>query len=82
MRRVCMRCGRAVRIVLVTDGLLEFGEKRYGDGARLHADLYDGDLGEAVRQLMRAVHDGRGVDSATLVAWDVIGGDTPIQPSR
>ena len=76
-----LRPGRT-RIVLVTDGLLEFGEKRYGDGARLHADLYDGDLGEAVHQLMRAVHDGRGVDSATVVAWDVMGGDTPIQPSR
>jgi serine/threonine protein phosphatase PrpC len=76
-----LRPGRT-RIVLVTDGLLELGDKRYSDGARLHADFYDGDLGEGVRQLMQAVHEGRGGDSATVVAWDVTGGDRPIQPSR
>lgn len=76
-----LRPGRT-RIVLATDGLLEFGERRYGDGARLHADLYGGDLGEAVRQLMQAVHDGRGDDSATVIAWDATGGDLRIEPSR
>jgi hypothetical protein len=76
-----LRPGRT-RLALVTDGLLEFGEKRYGDGARLHAEFYDGDLGERVRQLMQAVHDGRGGDSATIIAWDVTGSDTAIQPSR
>ena len=74
-----LRPGRT-RIALVTDGLLEFGSGRYADGARLHADLYDGDLRDRVQKLMLAVHDGRGVDSATVVAWDVIAGDTPIQP--
>jgi serine/threonine protein phosphatase PrpC len=76
-----LRPGRT-RIALVTDGLLEFGEKRYSDAAQLHADFYAGDLGEGVRHLMRAVHDGRGSDSATVVAWDVTGTHTPIQPSR
>jgi hypothetical protein len=76
-----LRPGRT-RIVLATDGLLEFGEKRYADGARLHADLYGADLGDGVRQLMQAVHGGGGVDSATVVAWDVTAGDMSIQPSR
>jgi serine/threonine protein phosphatase PrpC len=76
-----LRPGRT-RIVLVTDGLLELGKERYADGAQLYADFYDGDLGAGVRQLMQAVHDGRGSDSATVVAWDVIGGETRIQPSR
>jgi len=75
-----LRPGRT-RIALVTDGLLEFGNDRYADGARLHADLYDGDLRDRVQKLMLAVHDGRGVDSATIVAWDVVAGDTPIRPS-
>jgi serine/threonine protein phosphatase PrpC len=76
-----LRPGRT-RIVLVTDGLLEFGDKRYSNGTRLHADFYDGDLGEGVSQLMQAVHDGHGSDSATIVAWDVMGGNTALQPSR
>ena len=76
-----LRPGRT-RIVLATDGLLEFGEKRYADGARLHADFYGADLGDGVRELMQAVHHGGGVDSATVVAWDVSGGDTSIRPSR
>ncbi len=76
-----LRPGRT-RIVLVTDGLLEFGDERYADGGRLHADFYDGDRGEGVRRLMQAVHDGRGSDSATVVAWDVIGGEIRIEPSR
>jgi serine/threonine protein phosphatase PrpC len=75
-----LRPGRT-RIALVTDGLLEFGDKRYADGARLHADFYDCDLREGVHQLMQSVHDGRGTDSATVVAWDVTAGATPIQPS-
>ena len=76
-----LRPGRT-RLVLVTDGLLEFGDKRYSDAKRLYADFYDGDLREGVRKLMNAVHDGGGRDSATIVAWDVLGDDTALQPSR
>jgi serine/threonine protein phosphatase PrpC len=76
-----LRPGRT-RIVLVTDGLLEFGEKRYAVGGRLYADFFDCDLSEGMHELMQAVHDGRGNDSATVVAWDVSGGETAIQPSR
>lgn len=41
------------------------------DGARLYADFYEGSAVDAVERLMRAAHDGRGVDSATVVPWDV-----------
>ena len=75
-----LRPGRT-RIVLVTDGLLEFGEKRYSAAAHLHTDLYDVDLHAGVRRLMGAVHDGRGIDSATVVAWDVTSDGASIQPS-
>ncbi|NUT22423.1 MAG: protein phosphatase 2C domain-containing protein [Hamadaea sp.] len=64
-----LRPGRT-RIALVTDGVLDF-----------FADPYDGPLGTAVAQLMQRVHDGRGVDSATVVAWDVVAGETPMHPS-
>lgn len=75
-----LRPGRT-RLALVTDGLLEFGPRVYADGAQLFADFYDGGLADGVHRLLRAVHDGRGVDSATVVAWDVEAGPTPIQPS-
>jgi hypothetical protein len=68
-----LRPGRT-RIALVTDGALEID----GD---LHAHLYDGDLRGTVHRLMEAVHDGRGVDSASVVAWDVVAGGTLVQPS-
>ncbi|MEV6966826.1 protein phosphatase 2C domain-containing protein [Hamadaea sp. NPDC051192] len=64
-----LRPGRT-RIALVTDGVLDF----FGDPD-------DGPLDAAVAQMMRAVHDGRGVDSATVVAWDVVAGETPMHPS-
>ncbi|NUO60532.1 MAG: protein phosphatase 2C domain-containing protein [Hamadaea sp.] len=64
-----LRPGRT-RIALVTDGALEF-----------FADLYEGPLDAAVAQLTQRVHDGRGVDSATVVAWDVVAGESPMQPS-
>ncbi|NUT37402.1 MAG: protein phosphatase 2C domain-containing protein [Hamadaea sp.] len=75
-----LRPGRT-RLALVTDGLLEFGPRVYADGAHLFADLYDGEVVDGVQQLLQAVHDGRGVDSATVVAWDVEAGPTPIRPS-
>jgi hypothetical protein len=75
-----LRPGRT-RIALVTDGLLEFGAREYGNGARLHAELHEGDLRDRVLRLMHAVHEGRGVDSATVVAWDVTADATTIQPS-
>lgn len=76
-----LRPGRT-RIVLATDGLLEFGDRRYSTGAQLHADVYEGDLDERVRRLMHAVHDGRGADSATVIAWDAVSDSPSIEPSR
>jgi len=64
-----LRPGRT-RIALVTDGVLDF-----------FGDPYAGPLDQVVRTVLAAAHDGRGVDSATVVAWDVVAGPTPMRPS-
>jgi serine/threonine protein phosphatase PrpC len=70
------------RIVLVTDGLLEFGERPYVDARRLYEDLAEGgELAAQTGRLLQAVHDARGTDSATIVAWDARAGETVMYPS-
>jgi hypothetical protein len=72
----------AITNALVTDGLLEFGERPYSDGARLYEELANGDLPARAAHLMQTVHRAHGADSATLVTWDAHAGDTLIQPSK
>jgi serine/threonine protein phosphatase PrpC len=75
-----LRPGRS-RIALVTDGLLEFGERPYGDARRLYDDLAGGDLAAQTAYLLAAARDAGGADSATIIAWDAYAGETPINPS-
>lgn len=69
------------RLALVTDGLLEFGGRIYSNPVRLHAELAGGDIQARASQLMQSVHLGSGVDSATLIAWDVVAGPSDVYPS-
>ena len=60
------------RILLVTDGLLEFGSRPFESGPHLLASLGEPESEEgAVLPPLRAVQDGEGKDSATIVSWDV-----------
>ncbi len=58
-------------IVMLTDGLLEFGHRPFEDPEVLaavvarHAPLYE----EVVRELLENVHEGKGRDSATVICW-------------
>lgn len=58
-------------IVMLTDGLLEFGERPFENPEVLeevvscHAPLYEG----AVQKLLGEVHEGKGRDSATVICW-------------
>jgi serine/threonine protein phosphatase PrpC len=69
------------RIVLATDGLLEFGDRPYSDPGRLYDKFAEGDLPARAAHLLEAVHRAGGADSATLVAWDARAGETSIRPS-
>jgi serine/threonine protein phosphatase PrpC len=69
------------RIVLATDGLLEFGGRPYSDPGRLYDELAEGDLPARAAHLLQTVHQDGGADSATLVAWDAHAGETPIRSS-
>lgn len=63
-------------ILMVTDGLLEFGTRPFEDAKTLY-HLLVGDNGdthitlvqERILQLLNLVHEGRGRDSATLIHW-------------
>ncbi|GAB2641964.1 hypothetical protein GCM10009743_16320 [Kribbella swartbergensis] len=68
-----LRPGRT-RIALVTDGVLDV----CGD---LIAEFAEGAARGAVQHTMQAVHDGNGLDSATIVAWDVVAGPSPMHSS-
>lgn len=61
----------ANHIVMLTDGLLEFGRRPFEDSEVLakvvtrYAPFYRG----AVQELLEGVHTGRGRDSATVICW-------------
>jgi len=79
-----LRSGRS-RILLTTDGLLEYGDKpRFGDPRALY-DLFtaEGSVTDAVRNALNHVQMVQGRDSATLIAWevDLPESDETIQPS-
>ena len=74
------------RILLLTDGVLEFEGRPFESGAQLLATL--GEPGSdpendqsAVRPILSAVQEANGRDSATIVAWDVDVERAPLQPS-
>ncbi len=74
------------RILLLTDGVLEFEGRPFESGTRLLATL--GEPGSdpendqsAVRPILSAVQEANGRDSATIVAWDVDVERAPLQPS-
>ena len=70
------------RILLLTDGVLEFEGRPFESGTRLLATLGEpGSNESAVLPILRAVQDADGRDSATIVAWDVDVERAPLQPS-
>ena len=62
-------------IVMVTDGLLEFGRRPFENPASLYHALAPGMPGDmdsltaSVHALLNRVHQERGKDSATVIAW-------------
>lgn len=67
-----LRSGRN-RIVMTTDGLLEFGSRSFERPQQVYKEfLQDGkeDLKERVLAALFQVHQAQGQDSATVIAWD------------
>jgi hypothetical protein len=55
---------------MVTDGLLEFGRRPFEDAAQLYKAFTKGsDLAANVESALKKVHQERGKDSATAIAW-------------
>ncbi|RTR26672.1 protein phosphatase 2C domain-containing protein [Deinococcus radiophilus] len=69
-------------IVLLTDGVLEFGTRPFEDPAQLAATVYEAESAEGgVRHLLAAVQQGQGRDSFTVVGWRVENSHAAMQPS-
>lgn len=87
-RGVCELRRGWTRIVMVTDGLLEHGSRLFNDPAELYAQLTRGepgslpDLEANVGTALRRVHDERGRDSATVIAWDAYDERSPSMPTE
>lgn len=59
------------RIVLTTDGLLEFGDRPFENPVFLYQAFRLGtQLEQNVMEALQQVHNGQGQDSATIIAWD------------
>lgn len=58
------------RIVLVTDGVLECGERYYETPSRLYSDCYGQPVQSSIECILQHVHENIGRDSATIVCWD------------
>ncbi|MBC6973296.1 protein phosphatase 2C domain-containing protein [Bacillus sp. Xin] len=60
------------RIVMVTDGVLECGERRYENSHHLYEDMYENnlELTTCVQNVLKHVHHQFGRDSATMISWD------------
>lgn len=61
------------RIVMVTDGVLECGERHYETPLNLYNDMNRNDieLEESVHHVLEHVRHQFGRDSATIISWDV-----------
>ncbi len=57
---------------MVTDGVLECGERRYENPFHLYQDMYENkaELTTCVQNVLEHVHDQLGRDSATMMSWD------------
>jgi serine/threonine protein phosphatase PrpC len=63
-------------IALVTDGLLEVGDRPFEDPARVSREfLSSADVSGAISTMLAEVHRLGGTDSATVIAWQV---DNPV----
>ena len=69
-------------IVLVTDGLLEVGDRPYEDATRFSRELLSPEgLRGSVGQILAEVHRLGGTDSATVIAWQVNNSEPGLMPS-
>jgi hypothetical protein len=73
------------RIVMTTDGLLEFGTRPFEDPRELHQffapEHEDAAVEAGVRGALARVHQERGRDSATVIAWNCHVTESSLQPS-
>lgn len=81
-----LRGGRSV-IALVTDGLLECGARPFEQPEVLYGALAPGresgdGLASRVRACLERVHEERGRDSATVIAWEYENALSAAMPSR
>ena len=77
-----MRTGNN-RIVMVTDGVLECGERRYETPLNLYNDMNGSsvELKENVQNVLKHIHHQLGRDSATVICWDVGNKENTTYPS-
>lgn len=74
-------------IVMVTDGLLEFGERPLENPQRFFDHFVGGqsqsttDLATRVHRVLQCIHEGHGRDSATIVSWQRSNSAGCMQPS-
>lgn len=69
-------------VALVTDGLLEFGDRPYGHPASF-ADAMNAspDLGDNIKAMMLRAHASGATDSATVIAWRVMCQEQGLMPT-
>lgn len=81
-----LRGGRSA-IVMTTDGLLECGTRLFADPRRLYDQVALRDTGgevdmeQRLRAALTRVHEDRGRDSATVIAWGCVTDQVGLMPS-
>jgi hypothetical protein len=60
------------RILLVTDGLLEYPGSQFTDGAYFNEQFSSSNLQSDIVNALSRVHESNGRDSATIIGWDYI----------
>ncbi len=75
-----LRQGRST-IALLTDGILEMGDRRYEDPAAVAAALTGGPTRDAVAHLLEGARAADAVDSCTVIAWTVDNPAPALMPS-
>jgi hypothetical protein len=69
-------------IAMVTDGLLEVGDRPFDDPARVSRELLSpAGVSGAISSMLAEVHRLGGTDSATVIAWQVDNPDPALMPS-
>jgi serine/threonine protein phosphatase PrpC len=61
-------------LVMATDGLLDGADDLYTDPRLLYQDLtpWDDNLGKNIQLALNRIHEAKGADSATVIAWRVV----------